>query len=1073
MPIGDGQPQPFLRGRRRRLWLLGPLLLVLLIIFVAGAAWNWRLPLAERVLAGVARSAGLELHTVSIDRLDFSGAELSDLRLGPEGVQELVRARVTWSLAELLDRRVRTLIISGASVQVTVQPNGRLVLDGVSLPDNTEPPVSALAFPNDLPFTRIDVEKSRIAVMLPDGTANLAIEGSLAVSPEVLTGEISTRYSATTERGSGSGRGGASLSWRQNSAPSGEFDLQFDRLVTASATATNVRITGATDRVPAHLQDLTFSAEASATQIDAPPFAARNVAVNAELSGGALNMRAAGEIDDQIVEFKTALQPFDLTRPATFDLHIAGDAAEISERVGGVSAEGDIAIDLSGEVADPVMLFSAREVISQSPWAIADHVVGRLEIETKPQRFALADLFDTGAAEAKFLAHWSNGVLDVDIGEPSHIGNVRLESNLEKTFAPWLRARSPFDIAMIAGMGSQPTMRISRSNGRFDVRGIGGIDVTLPEGTIILEIDGSATATMNRGVEKFDIAALSAKLPAVPTEFGRVSGDVLATEFSSEGGNIAGTIAAELAVAGASIRALSARQIKMSVDGLLSSSEDEMSVTLSSGSSISGRDVKLADGFSLAGSTRLQLAAGNHRVSLNRRSNAVSVDARLKPSEINLQLVPRAVDIGYDTLSVSGLWPGGLTMDANNISAGLDAERRITLEKLHLRAVGDYSNSVVTITAGGAQPSLPGLTPPPFDANGRVVRRGPSLDGEFEIVAVSGQPSVRARVQHNIESGDGKAEIIDARLRFAPGVLQPGDINPAVSETIENVFATISVQGSAEWDGGGALVSNLEVSIGDLAASTENIELFDAQATVKVTGAAALQTPPGQKFTGKVRIGRLDPVPVDVSFQLSPGPSGAGPQLIVERLAAQLAEGSLTTDQFILAPPGLDTDVTIRLERADLARAFAVIGIAGIGGTGRISGEIPISVRGNQVAISGGRLANEGPGEVFYDIAVLPQQLIDRDDTVTLVLRALSNFAYDELQVEMDKALEGPGSVRVRLTGANPDVLENHPFVFNISLESNFDRLAALVLEGLTTSQGLLRALALSARDGGGAGALP
>ena len=156
-----------------------------------------------------------------------------------------------------------------------------------------------------------------------------------------------------------------------------------------------------------------------------------------------------------------------------------------------------------------------------------------------------------------------------------------------------------------------------------------------------------------------------------------------------------------------------------------------------------------------------------------------------------------------------------------------------------------------------------------------------------------------------------------------------------------------------------------------------------------------------------------------------------------------------------------------------MARLFALIGVAGIGGTGRISGEIPISVRAKQIAISDGRLANEGPGEVFYDIAALPQSLIDRDDTVTLVLRALSNFGYDELQVEMDKALDGPGSVRVRLTGANPDVLENHPFVFNISFESNFDRLAALVLEGLTTSQGLLRALALSAGDDGDAIALP
>jgi hypothetical protein len=319
------------------------------------------------------------------------------------------------------------------------------------------------------------------------------------------------------------------------------------------------------------------------------------------------------------------------------------------------------------------------------------------------------------------------------------------------------------------------------------------------------------------------------------------------------------------------------------------------------------------------------------------------------------------------------------------------------------------------------------------------------------------------RGQHSLETGQGEGEILEASLRFAPGVLQPGDINPAMPETIENLFATISLQGPIAWDGNGKLTPNLTLKVDDFAATTENLELFDARATVLLTGAPEFETPPGQRFSGQLRVGRLDPIPLDVSFQLLPDPSGSGSRVVVEELTAQLAEGRLKTGPFTLTPPSLDTDVTLRLEGVDLARAMAVIDVGGIGGTGRISGEIPLMVRGNQVAIAGGRLANDGPGEIFYDIAALPQTLIDRDDTVSLVLRELSGFAYDELQVEMDKALDGPGRLRVHLTGANPEVLENHPFVFNINLESNFDRLATLVLEGLTTSQGLLRALALSA----------
>ena len=444
-----------------------------------------------------------------------------------------------------------------------------------------------------------------------------------------------------------------------------------------------------------------------------------------------------------------------------------------------------------------------------------------------------------------------------------------------------------------------------------------------------------------------------------------------------------------------------------------------------------------------------------------------SIDVEAKPGEARLESGSRTLDLTYGVAALSGTWPGRLTFDANRISAGLDDERRIELADLTLRVDGNFSDIVVAIDAGGVQPSLPGLTPPSFDAVGKIIRRGRSLDGELEMIATGGQPRLRARARHNFEFGNGVAEILDAHLRFAPGVLQPGDLISNLTQEIENVFATISVEGTVAWEGGGKLVPKLEIKIEDLAATTENFELFNAKTSVLLTGLPDLATPPGQKFTSQLRIGRLDPVPIDVSFQLVPGLPGTAPRLVVEKLQARLTDGNISTDRFTLKPPDTDTDFTLRLEGAELARAFAVIGIAGIGGSGRIGGEIPLSIRGDRVAISGGQLANEGPGKVFFDIAALPQTLIERDDTVALVLRALSKFAYDELKLEIDKALDGPGSVRVRLTGANPDVLDNHPFVFNISLESNFDRLAALVLEGLTTSQGLLRALAVSGQASG------
>jgi hypothetical protein len=1063
MTSGNGHPQRANRGRSRRSWLFVTLLFVLLVAIVAGALWHWRLALAERVMPGAVRSAGVELVAVSVDRLDFTGAELSGLRFGPLGSQHIASVKLTWLVSELLDRRLSAIEISGADLQVFVGPDGKPALEGLLPSGNTGRTTGGLAFPTDLPFKRVDVRQSRVVVTLPDGKVDVTVEGQLEASPGALTGDVSARYAAETQRGGGTGTGSASVAWAQDSAPRGEIALEFDRLVTANATGTNIRLSGSTDGVPAQLEDISFRAVAFAESIETSEISAHDVDLTAELSGGTFEVGIDGKVLDWAVEASARLQPFDLSVPAAVYLSARGDMASVSERLADLSAEGDVAIEIDTEINNPAGLFAARDAITQDPLVLADHVAGRLNLEANLQQFGLSNWLRGGVIDAKVAAHWNDGILDVDIGEGAHAEGVKLKPGLERKLTAWLPRVSPFDVALTGGMGSPPTVRLDFNGGPDNVHAVGGVDLALPGGTIEVEVDGGATISISRGVEGFDVAALKAVLNSVPTTFGSVTGDVLVTDLSSEDKNISAVVGGELSVSALSASPVSARRLTMNMDGEFRSTTDEIRVVLSPGGKVTARDLRLKGGKSLPGTTRLQLAGGTQRLALNRRNGGVSLDVRLRPGEAKVHAGARDLGMTYGPLTVSGAWPGRLDIAAEDVSTVLDTQRGINLADVRVRADGKTSDAVVAITATGAAPVLPGLTLPSFDATAKIVRRGPALDGELEIIASGGQPNLRAHGQHNLKTGKGEGEILEALLRFAPGVLQPDDINPAMAGTFESVFATISLQGPLAWERADTLRPNLTLVIDDLAVATGNLELFDASATVLLTGASAFETPPEQKFTGKVRVGRLDPVPLDVSFQLLPGQSGSGPALVIESLTAQLAEGRLTTDRFKLTPPSIDTDVKLRIEGADLARAFEVIGVAGIGGTGRISGEIPILVRGNQVAISNGRMANDGPGEVFYDIAALPLPLIDRDDTVTLVLKALSNFAYDELQVEMDKALDGPGSLHLRLTGANPDVLESHPFIFNINLESNFDRLAALVLEGLTTSQGLLRALALSA----------
>jgi hypothetical protein len=957
-------------------------------------------------------------------------------------------------------------------LQAAIGPDGKLVLEGVPLAGRAVRPTAGLIFPKHLPFDRVDVAQSRIAVMLPDGQADVGVDGFLEVSPETLVGEISARYSADTQRGSGTGRGSASFTWAEDGAPRGEFDLGFDRLVTANTTGINVRLSGTSDGMPERLENMSFRATASAEAIEASQFAARDAAVTAELSGGELSVQGAGGILDWAVELSARLHPFDLSLPAEFTLKAKGEAATLSDRIGNLSAEGDVAVEVDADINDPSALFAARGGVIESPPKILDHIVARVNLATGLRRFALADVFDTGAVATEVAGRWRDGVLDIDFSDPLRADAITLAPGPQRRLAEWVPMASPFDVAITAGMGSPPTAQFRWADQQIETRVVGGVEVTLPVGTIELEADGNTTATLGRGIERFDIAVLDATFAAIPTKFGIASGDILATDISGKGDTLSGVVAGEMSISAVSARRVSARQISANIDGEFQKTADEVSLAISPGGSVTARDVRLPGRNALPGTTRITFAGGTQNLTLNRHTGEFSADVRLDPGAVDLRVAPRTFGITHGAVAVSGSWPGLLKIDAKNFGSRLDKEKSIEIADLSLRADGKSSDAVVAITVRDARPKLPGLTLPSFDGTGKIFRRGPDLDGEIELIAAGGQPSLRARGRHSLKTGQGEGEILDARLRFAPGVLQPVDINPAMTQTIENVFATISLRGPVTWDGG-AVTPELTLKIEELAAAAKNFELFDANVTAVLTGAPALASPAGQQFSGQVRVGRLDPVPFDISFQLAPGQSGLAPQLVVEQLAVELAEGRLTTERFTLTPPSIDADVTVRVAGADLARVFEVIGVAGIGGTGRIGGEIPLKVRGNQVAVNGGRLTNDGPGKVFYDFAALPEPLIDRDDTVTLALQALSNFDYDDLQVEMDKALDGPGKLTLRLTGANPDVLESHPFIFNISLESNFDRLAALVLEGLTTSQGLLRAMALSAGGGADDSTLP
>jgi len=179
--------------------------------------------------------------------------------------------------------------------------------------------------------------------------------------------------------------------------------------------------------------------------------------------------------------------------------------------------------------------------------------------------------------------------------------------------------------------------------------------------------------------------------------------------------------------------------------------------------------------------------------------------------------------------------------------------------------------------------------------------------------------------------------------------------------------------------------------------------------------------------------------------------------LSVGKLSMAVAGGRLSASpfRFDTAESAITSEVTV--DQVDLAEIFKLIGVDGLSGTGRLDGQIPLRFDDNIVRLDDAALQASGPGVLQFKSDKLPDALAGTGAEVAAGLQALEDFNYDSLSVKIDEESNGAGTVLLALRGANPAVLSGQVFNFNIKLESNFDRLADLALQGMEATQTLLR----------------
>jgi len=248
-----------------------------------------------------------------------------------------------------------------------------------------------------------------------------------------------------------------------------------------------------------------------------------------------------------------------------------------------------------------------------------------------------------------------------------------------------------------------------------------------------------------------------------------------------------------------------------------------------------------------------------------------------------------------------------------------------------------------------------------------------------------------------------------------------------------------------------------DIVLRDVGLTYQGATIAGLNAALVLSGPKPLTTSGPQSLTIERLDAGLPMTKTAMTYQLSGQPDAL--RLSIAALSTRLLGGRASFDPFTAGPDARNADLVLNLTAIDLEEASQTAAIEGVNGEGRLSGRLPVQIRnGEQIAVTGGELTSDGPG-----VLKLPTPLV-RDllggqagAELERVLGALANFHYSSLSLKIDKALDGEARVIGRIEGQNPDHDDGQPYVLNVNVQGNADRLLATILSVYNTATGALQ----------------
>ena len=314
------------------------------------------------------------------------------------------------------------------------------------------------------------------------------------------------------------------------------------------------------------------------------------------------------------------------------------------------------------------------------------------------------------------------------------------------------------------------------------------------------------------------------------------------------------------------------------------------------------------------------------------------------------------------------------------------------------------------------------------------------IDATASLKAPGHDPTIaQVTLRHDLADATGHAVLAVPGIPFQLKRLQPEMLTPLTLGIVANVAGTVRGQGRIDWSPAGITSSGtFDTDRVDLAAAFGPVTGLSG--TIHFTDLLGLVTAPHQE----ARIAVINPG-VEVTNGVVHYRLIGGNRVMVEDARWPFAGGTLTLDPTTLDfAQAAERRLTFRIAALDAAAFIQQLDFPNISATGTFDGQLPMIFGQTGGRIENGTLTARGPGTLAYVGNVTNADL---GTMGKLAFDALKKIRYSGLEIALGGNLDGEIITRVRFDGVRQAtgesglvarMIRNLPFRFNIQIQAPF-----------------------------------